>query len=189
MLPDYQLFQTNNSRDGDRRLMNRSKHAYMYMCIHALEMNLLRRTVSFGFLSYSLTRSMPVRCYGFKNPWQVHIHLDHFNRMIVTWWTKLSVFGPERVLNRWVSAACPYPGWWCKENTRGFILVRAEEGPTSSGGREFYIFLHRGACVGVTSLRERAASPSLKERKEYKDDCLRCWSLSCVLLVVRCLPL
>jgi hypothetical protein len=33
-------------------------------------------------------------------------------------------------------------------------------------GREFYISLHRGAGVGVTSLRERAASPSLRGRKK-----------------------
>jgi hypothetical protein len=35
----------------------------------------------------------------------------------------------------------PYSGWWCKENTRGFILVRAKEGPTSSGERRVLYFL------------------------------------------------
>jgi hypothetical protein len=38
--------------------------------------------------------------------------------------------------------------------------------PYIQRGGEFCISLHRGACVGVTSLRERAASPSLKERKK-----------------------
>jgi hypothetical protein len=78
----------------------------------------------------------------------------------------MSVFGPEGVLNQRVNAACLFPGWWCKENTRGFILVRAKESPTSSGGEEVCISLHRSARVGVTSMRERAPSPSLKERKK-----------------------
>jgi hypothetical protein len=38
--------------------------------------------------------------------------------------------------------------------------------PYVQRGGEFCISLHRGACVGVTSLRERAASPSLRERKK-----------------------
>jgi hypothetical protein len=59
--------------------------------------------------------------------------------------------------------------------------------PYVQRGREVCISLHRSACVGVTSLRERTSSPSLKEeKKEYKDDCLRCWSQSCVRFVVRC---
>jgi hypothetical protein len=33
-----------------------------------------------------------------------------------------------------------------QEGHRRFILVRAEKCPTSSGGGEFYIILHRGAC-------------------------------------------
>jgi hypothetical protein len=38
--------------------------------------------------------------------------------------------------------------------------------PYVQRGGESCISLHRGACVGVTSLRERAVSPSLKERKK-----------------------
>jgi hypothetical protein len=34
------------------------------------------------------------------------------------------------------------------------------------GGGEVCISLHRGARVGVTNMRERASSPSLKERKK-----------------------
>jgi hypothetical protein len=49
----------------------------------------------------------------------------------------MSVFGPEGVLKQRVNAACLFPGWGYKENTRGFILVRAKEGPTSSGGKKF----------------------------------------------------
>jgi hypothetical protein len=42
-------------------------------------------------------------------------------------------------------------------------------------GGEICISLHRGACVGVTSLRERVSSPGLKGEKErVQDDCLRC---------------
>jgi hypothetical protein len=44
-----------------------------------------------------------------------------------------------------------------------------------AGEGEICISLHRGACVGVTSLRERVVSPGLKkEKKKVQDDCLRC---------------
>jgi hypothetical protein len=48
----------------------------------------------------------------------------------------------------------------------GLSWFGQKEALRPAGGREFCISLHRGACVGVTSLRERAASPSLKGRKK-----------------------
>jgi hypothetical protein len=38
--------------------------------------------------------------------------------------------------------------------------------PYVQRGEEVCISLHRSVCVGVTSMRERAPSPSLKERKK-----------------------
>jgi hypothetical protein len=51
----------------------------------------------------------------------------------------------------------------CKKNTCDFILVWAEKCPTSSGGGEFYIMLHRSACSrGYKQTWERKEFPSLK---------------------------
>jgi hypothetical protein len=51
---------------------------------------------------------------------------------------------------------------------RGFILVRAKEGPTSSGG-EYCISLHLSACVGVTAVREGADPRSRRESESTKE--------------------
>jgi hypothetical protein len=40
----------------------------------------------------------------------------------------------------------------------GFILVRAKEVPTSSGGEKYCISLHLSACVGVTSCERGSRS-------------------------------
>jgi hypothetical protein len=109
-----------------------------------------------------------------------HARMEHTHIVV-------SVFGPEGVLDQRVNAACPFPGGWCKENTRGFILVRAREGPTSSGGGEILYFL-TPRCLrrGYKLAREGGEPRSQRGEKGIQDDCLRCWSLSCVWLVVRC---
>jgi hypothetical protein len=56
----------------------------------------------------------------------------------------------------------------------GFILVRAKEGPTSSRGGKYCIFLHLSACVGVTSCERGGRSQVSERKREYKGDCLRC---------------
>jgi hypothetical protein len=48
-----------------------------------------------------------------------------------------------------------------QEEHMRFILVRAEKCPTSSGGGEFYIILHRSACSrGYKRVREGGAPKS-----------------------------
>jgi hypothetical protein len=55
---------------------------------------------------------------------------------------QLSAFGPTRVLSQQVSPCCVSLIWMvCKESTRRFILVRAKEGPTSSGEGGVLYFL------------------------------------------------
>jgi hypothetical protein len=53
----------------------------------------------------------------------------------------------------------PYSGWRCKKNTRGFILVRAKEVPTSSGEGRVLYFL-------APKCRERG-NRSQVSKKEY----------------------
>jgi hypothetical protein len=53
-----------------------------------------------------------------------------------------------------------------------------KEGPTSSGGREYCIFLHRSACVGATSYERGSRSQVSKKRRKsgsvaYDHDALR----------------
>jgi hypothetical protein len=75
-----------------------------------------------------------------------------------------------------------------QEEYTGIYPDSGRESPTSSGGREFCIFLHLSACVGVTSWRERAPSPSLKENERVQGwllemliselDAFACWHLA-----------
>jgi hypothetical protein len=56
-----------------------------------------------------------------------------------------------------------------RETHGGLSWFGQEKALRPAGGREICISLHRGACVGVTSLRERMVSPGLKRRKKkYK---------------------
>jgi hypothetical protein len=61
--------------------------------------------------------------------------------------------------------------------------------PYVQRGEEVCISLHRSARVGVTSMRERASSPSLKERKKrtrvIAPECLDC----CFVFFFICCPL
>jgi hypothetical protein len=57
----------------------------------------------------------------------------------------------------------------------GFILVRAKEGPTSSGeGRVLYFLAPRCLRRGYKLVREGTEPKSQGEKKEYMGDCLRC---------------
>jgi hypothetical protein len=47
----------------------------------------------------------------------------------------------------------------------GVYPSSGEEGPTSSGGGEFCIFLHRSACVGITSCERGNRSQVSREEK------------------------
>jgi hypothetical protein len=47
----------------------------------------------------------------------------------------------------------------------GVYSGSGKEGPTSSGGREYCIFLHRSACVRVTSCERENRSQVSKERE------------------------
>jgi hypothetical protein len=50
--------------------------------------------------------------------------------------------------------------------------------------RKYCISLHLSACVGVTSCERGNWAQVLKEKWEYKGDCLRCWSVGCVPLLI-----
>jgi hypothetical protein len=65
------------------------------------------------------------------------------------------------------SECCVSLSWMVMQGEHtGVYLGLGKRRPYVQQGREFCISLHRGACVGVTTLRERATSPSLKERKK-----------------------
>jgi hypothetical protein len=61
----------------------------------------------------------------------------------------------------------PNSGWWCKEDTRGFILVWAKEDPTSSGKRWVVYFLAPKCLYRGYKSWERDPVPSLKERVQW----------------------
>jgi hypothetical protein len=65
----------------------------------------------------------------------------------------------------------PWSGWWCKENTRGFILVRAKKALRPVGETILYFFASKCLCRGY-KLQEREAVPSLK--REWKRGSVAC---------------
>ena len=66
-------------------------------------------------------------------------------------YTHLSVFSPRGVTPTSKTSACSPFQMVMQEKTQRFILVRAREGPTSSGGGSVCIILHLSACTGVNT--------------------------------------
>ena len=54
-------------------------------------------------------------------------------------WPCVGVFPPGVTPTSKTCVRAPFSRWWCKKTQR-FILVRAREGPTSSGGGVFVLF-------------------------------------------------
>jgi hypothetical protein len=132
-------------------------------------------SIWFIYLSFHLSPSRTARCDACKRYRKCN---HHYHDLLLY----LSVFGPRGVLNQRVNAAWLFPGWWCKENTRGLSWFGQKKALRPAGG-EVCISLHRGARVGVTSRRERVSSPSLKEKKGERS--LLEMLISCFLLFGR----
>jgi hypothetical protein len=78
----------------------------------------------------------------------------------------VSVFGPGRALSRQVNLCyvLPNPDGDAKRIHEGLSWF-GQRRPYIQRRREYYISLHRSACVGVTSCeRERAGPKSQKEK-------------------------
>jgi hypothetical protein len=90
-------------------------------------------------------------------------------------WMFMSVFGPVRVLSQRVNLCCVSLIWMMMQREyMGVYPGSGERRPYVQRGEVLYFLAPKCLRRGY-KLWERELIPSLKER-EYKGDCLRCWS-------------